>query len=165
MSKILYNNLSGCYFICKHYLCFIDKALNLLNKHFGIGNIVLVAKDETLKEDLELIESTYTGSDRILHYIEGNNEYDILSNNLKHAIDLINNLQITGPLRGVDTLHIVGYINRADQKLLRKDNNYGHLEKIGCYSSIMMYSENKENIFSLFFPTPISTNSRSTNLI
>ena len=49
MSKVIYNNRSGCYVVCKEKLCNIDSAFNLLNKYFGNGKVVLVAADETLK--------------------------------------------------------------------------------------------------------------------
>ena len=81
MSKVIYDNRSGCYVVCKEKLCNIDSAFTLLKQYFGDGKVVLVAFDEKLRED---VPNANFGNDTIKHYKSGNQEYDILPKKIKN---------------------------------------------------------------------------------
>ena len=118
----------------------ITEAVRTLQHYFkktfkGEGSLILVGPRETLKNDLDASGVNYTPFENIKHYEKNNTEYTEykqLPPNIKLAVDIINNLEISLQITPGDPFvkHIVGYESAGGQ-LASHNAGFGVTIKLG----------------------------------
>ena len=109
-----------------------NTALTILKKYFNNGteSVVLVGKDETIANDLAG-HANLSNLTPIKKYYPGTAAYANLPQQIRSAVDVMNNLEVAGPITpgGKNVTHVVGVASFADQKALL-DANFGAPLKI-----------------------------------
>ena len=115
----------------------ITEAVRTLQAYFknnfnGEGSLILVGPRETLKRDFDASSVDYTHFENIKHYDTNHNEYKLLPHNIKLAVDIINNLEISLQITPGDPFvkHIVGYESAGGQ-LASHNAGFGVTIKLG----------------------------------
>ena len=119
-----------------------NTALTILKKYFNNGteSVVLVGKDETIANDLAG-HANLSNLTPIKKYYPGTAAYANLPQQIRSAVDVMNNLEVAGPITpgGKNVTHVVGVASFADQKALL-DANFGAPLKFGPGNSVLVFA-------------------------
>lgn len=119
-------------------------AVRILKEYFkskygkkGLG-LILVAKKESLTSDKVNHPQKF---EPIKHYYPGTPEYANLPLDIKQAVDVVNALQIEGPLKpgGTPVVHVVGAATRKARGALLLEG-YGNKVQFGPGNFVTMFS-------------------------